>query len=110
MKLQNGFEVYEPDEQPQLEDELSTIEFSLSPSPYGFKVIEVNGKKSWAAATKEDMREAESRRLGKTESLISLEPGCFSVSPFQCGGVCGDGHPCRWICDRKRQYCYCLCP
>ena len=80
-------------------------------SPYGFKVVEFNGKKTWGIATLNDYRSAEARRLGIAEAEVA-EPhyncgltngGCIG----NCGGVAGVS--CKEGIDifNGQVYCYC---
>lgn len=75
-----------------LPDELRNIP-EVFHAPYGFKVIELGGKKRWMPGTFEDYQEAEASRLNVDPATIKPKDtrGCGNSSPTTCAGNCGPG-------------------
>jgi hypothetical protein len=83
-------------------------EFGNVHSRYGFKVIEVGGKKMWTAATFEDFKKAEASRLGIDESAVSNAGYNCSLQGVGCVGNCGGGlAACEFFYESGVAYCAC---
>jgi hypothetical protein len=59
-------------------------------APYGFKLVEIDGKKLWQPGTFEEYKEAEAKRRGVEPSTITPKDsrGCYNNSPTTCAGGC----------------------
>ena len=108
MRLENGIHVYGPDEEVPVPDGLDPDVEVVS--EYGFKVVEIAGRKMWKAGTEEDYRATESIRLNiqRHEVDRSRSRDCWSPSPTQCYGHCLGGF-CQWVYDPATQLRYCQC-
>jgi hypothetical protein len=64
-------------------------------APYGFKLIEVEGKKRWTPGTLEDYQRLMAKKLGVDPSEIKPKdfghPICYNSSPTVCAGSCPGG-------------------
>ncbi|MFC2140935.1 hypothetical protein ACFLQP_01380 [Acidobacteriota bacterium] len=113
MKDMNGIQVFDDGETPEIPEGLSTNFEVLS--PFGFKIVEHEGKKMWKVGTEEDYREAEAKRLGKSPEEITIDAtaSCHSSGPKSCGGNCYNwpkpGTRCTLCYNPTGQYYYCAC-
>ena len=94
MEIQNGIEVYNLNyEQPPIPHGLSN-DFQVL-SPYGFKVIEFEGKPMWAVSTEEDYIADEAQRLGIPPSEVAAKDRpCACINVATCVGQCPSGLQC----------------
>jgi hypothetical protein len=109
MKEMNGFQLFEQDEQrPELPAGL-TADLSVV-SRFGFKIGQLDGKPVWEAATEEDYRNAEARRLSVNPEDVQIALECVQTGPFSCAGNCYDGF-CKLIYSPTStgDYYYCAC-
>lgn len=106
---ENGVLVLEEgDEYPDLPRDLSTDVRVVS--KFGFKVVEVDGESYWGAATEEELRAAEARRLGVRAEEVELHPWCYSTGPTSCAGNCPKPvHRCVRLYDPHTGIYYCRC-
>ena len=109
MKEQNGIKLFEKtDTLPELPEGL-TYDIPII-STFGFKIVEVDGKPFWQAATEDDFRAAESKRLGK--AIPSTQPmlACPGTQPGSCGYSCPvNAGFCNRYYDEIGHYYYCAC-
>lgn len=99
MREQNGVQIFENDEEVPTPNGLRK-DFALY-SRFGFKIVEVNRRPMWAAATEEDYRNTVAQLLGIKPDEVRVDKddkdegiGCANVSPTRCRGGCG-GAPLR---------------
>lgn len=102
MKEQNGIQIYDQGEKPSIPEGLET-NFEVI-SLFGFKVVEVNGKKMWQTASEEDYRNCEAQRLGIAAADVRVDPrrcqggSCCQTGPMTCSGSCSGGWPVMECC------------
>lgn len=111
MKKQNGIVVFEKnDRMPKLPASLAGKIPVIS--QFGFKVVRLKAKYYWKAATEEDFRASESKRLGIAKNRVPLCGGCANTGPQACT-IGGCEYPCRGFCTLKynprKKYYYCVC-
>jgi hypothetical protein len=88
MKFENGIITYKPHEIPQF---LRFIEDApgLKPSRFGCKIAVHEGRLRWEAATEDDYRESESKRLGiKKADVTEPADSCALAGHALCIGGC----------------------
>jgi hypothetical protein len=104
----NGIWLYEPGKKPPVPEGLDEA-FHVQ-SLYGFKVIDVGGKKAWAVGTEDDYRMSESQRLGVGPEAIKPKDlfDCLNVSPSVCNNGCRVGF-CRPAYNPTLGHYYCTC-
>jgi hypothetical protein len=84
-------------------------------SPFGFKIIELEGEEVWAAGTEEDYRKAEAKRLKIKPEEVKIPKekatfrGCIQTGPTSCSGSCAYPGFCRRIYNPAGKYYYCGC-
>jgi hypothetical protein len=81
-------------------------------APYGFKLVEVEGKKLWEPGTLEDWRAIMALSKGVNVRDFAEEPtrGCYNTGPQTCSnGPCGGNFGCESICQIGQIYCVCSC-
>jgi hypothetical protein len=117
MKNQNGIEELSPkDELPQLPNGLKNHTYDQLYSPYGYKIVEVNGSAMWQCGTREEYVRAEALRLGIPESQVEEQRDCVQTGPQSCSGGClgpggtNDRRFCLLYYDPQQHYYYCSCP
>jgi len=109
MKIQNGIHVYEandilPPLPEGLLDDIPVI------SKFGFKIINMDGRFYFKAATKEDFIKSETQRLGITPEEVTINESCYSK-----GRSCSLGCPNPLFCNPMNApssiepYWYCQC-
>lgn len=104
---QNGVLVYGQDER-DIPAEISGVSFSGVEFLYGIRQVELDGRKTWVAATKEDKLAAERRRTGKTPDGSGLDDSCRLTGPASCGGQ-WQGAFCVRGYDPVAKIYYCFC-
>jgi len=68
-------------------------------APYGFKIVEINGRKLWSPGTFEDYQQFQAKRLGVEPSTIKPKTigahvPCYNSSPTTCAGDCSQYTEC----------------
>lgn len=80
-------------------------------SKFGFKLIKVQRKYYWEAATEVDFRKAEAKRLDISAKKVLSTCDCAMNSSGGCVGFCG--LPCTGFCRKyyndQYKYYYCAC-
>lgn len=106
-KQQNGVMVYGKDEN-EIPPELSGISFAGVQFLYGIKQVELDGQKTWVAATKEDKLAAERRRTRGAPDVSELDDSCRLTGPSSCAGQCQAAF-CVRAYDPVGKVYYCFC-
>lgn len=91
--------VAERDDQPSFEEFVKSLPEELKNippvfyAPYGFRLVEIEGRKLWTPGTFEEYQQAEGKRLGVDPSTIPAKkwPHCGNSSPTMCVGGCPQG-------------------
>ena len=95
MKEENGVKIYEDGEKPELPAGFNA-DFQVI-SRFGFKIVTIKGRSMWMAATENDYRKSEARRLGISEADVPSrseqidENVCHQTGPMSCSGFCRQG-------------------
>jgi len=117
---QNGVRVYRKGKRPDFPEELTKSPKIVS--RFGFKIVTVKGQDgkealAWMAASEQDFRSAEAKRLGIKEEAVRvktqeefLDGGCTNDGPVSCTieGCIGPQY-CGlvWV-DPDHSYCTCI--
>ena len=116
MEIVNGIHVYENGETPDLPKGLSS-DFNVI-SPFGFKIIEIDGEKVWAAGTEAEYRESVGKRMGIAPEDVDLggrgkddpKTYCHNTGPYSCSGSCNEaGNFCKLNYNPSNGLNYCEC-
>lgn len=111
MKVQNGIHVYDQYEKPPIPEGLRT-DFEVY-SPYDFKIIEIDGRKMWVVATKEEYRDNMAQLHGISPDDVDLDRSCGGLNPQTCYYTsCGsDINPgtCQFTLNPAGNYYSCNC-
>jgi len=95
MEKQNGVEIFKNGEQPPIPEGLKT-DFEVI-SRFGFKIVNFEGRLVWKAATEEDYRSSEAKRLNIAPTDVEPKDyDCNQIGPRQCSGTCQGTHPKLW--------------
>lgn len=84
-------------------------------SLYGFRLVTLGDKQVWAAATLEDYRDSEARRLGIPAAAVAPRTyvageNCYSTIPPRCYLSCPVGAGfCTSVYNPDTQHYYCVC-
>ncbi|WP_427501804.1 hypothetical protein ACQE3E_23495 (plasmid) [Methylomonas sp. MED-D] len=81
-------------------------------APYGFKLVEIEGKKLWQPGTFEDYSVAVAKMKGIDVSEVEQKrpSDCHNSSPTRCAGGCGQFGSClAYILQPGQTYLYCHC-
>jgi len=106
MKTQNGFRIYDRDE---IAEDLKDLSAKDLRFPFGIKQVEAKGTKYWVAATKEDVLQWESERLGK--KITAIPGNCSMNMKGECKGICDNPIAfCAKIIGPGGAYCICQLP
>jgi hypothetical protein len=115
MTVQNGVEVYEHGEKLRITDEVPA-NFAVY-SPFGFKIVEINGKRMWGVATEDDAVKTLAQFLGISEekARLNLDKSCYATAPGLCAaGQCLTGSGAWGYCtpvfnpDAQVAGCFCV--
>ncbi len=115
MEVQNGITIFQDGDQlPPLPEGLTDLHFSSLLSPYGFRIVEVNGKPYWVPGTEQDYRESEAKRLNIPPDAVIAKTlsglYCGSDGTRNCLGACGiRNHRCTLTHNIEKDYYYCMC-
>jgi len=74
-------------------------------SPFGFRIVEIDGQAMWTLATEQEYKEANARRLGIPPADFKVKRICRLSGPTTC-------HPdgcCAIFYDPQNKYYYCSC-
>jgi hypothetical protein len=108
MKMMNGLQVFEQGDQlPELPAGL-TADLPVV-SRFGFKIVQLDGKPVWEAATEEDFRNSEAQRLGIKPEDVVLTLSCYNTGPTSCGGGCDTSATCTAVYHPSDGHYYCGC-
>jgi len=104
----NGVRVYKKGKKPPTPKGLKA-DFEVI-SPFGFKVIERDGKPMWAVGSEQDYRASEAKRLGINAADVNVRPGsCYNTGPMTCSFGCSGTYFCKPVLNPKDQHYYCKC-
>ena len=98
MREHNGVQIFEPGESVPLPKGLN-VDFEVY-SPFGFKIVEINGRPTWAVASEEDYRKVVAQLQGiKPDDVKTELPNCHNVSPTMCNPTptCTFNTQCRLV-------------
>ena len=111
MREQNGVRIFEAGEKAPAPKGLRT-DFEVS-SPFGFKIIEIDGRLMWAAASEGDYRKTIAQLHGISPDQVTVETRadpCRNASPTTCTGICwAQGVFCTLIYQPFTQHYVCVC-
>lgn len=109
MRTQRGVTIYGPDEQPQLPDGMPGIPDHIM-SRFGWKIVEHEGKRYWAAGSREDYQQAMAQYHGMNPMQTAYkDPECYLVGMV---GFCLNMGDCPGLCQLLgigNNYYWCMC-
>lgn len=104
---QNGVLTYAEGEK-EIPEDLRGVTFSGIHFVDGIKQVEIDGRKTWVPATREDRLNAETRRLGRAPNPSKFLDSCGLINPTTCGGQCTAAF-CARRYDGVGKVYYCIC-
>jgi hypothetical protein len=114
MREQNGVRIYSKGEKiTGVPENLASVDFTHIHSPYGLKLVNVQGELKWLVASEVDYRRSEAQRLGiKPSEVKERSGGCRQTTPVSCSGTCIDKSECKLlVCHGEHgdsYYCSCV--